>query len=156
MNDTTAGTQDQALYGADLYTWAIEQAALLRAGLLEKADLENIAEEIESLGRNEFDKLTSNLAVILMHLLKWDHQPGMRTRSWALSIAAHRARAEDVLEDNPGLKSRWDEAVARAYRRARIDAAKETGIALKVFPTNCAYDRAAIFTRSLTDEQFNR
>ena len=42
-----------SLYEQDFYAWAHEQAALLRAGALSAADIENIAEEIESMGRGE-------------------------------------------------------------------------------------------------------
>ncbi len=42
-----------SLYERDFYAWANEQAALLRAGKLDSADIENIAEEIESMGRSE-------------------------------------------------------------------------------------------------------
>ncbi|MGO9742822.1 MAG: DUF29 family protein, partial [Roseiarcus sp.] len=38
-------------YQDDFYAWAMQQAALLRAGRFAVADIENIAEEIESMGR---------------------------------------------------------------------------------------------------------
>ena len=38
-------------YETDFYAWAMEQAALLRAGRFGAADIANIAEEIESMGR---------------------------------------------------------------------------------------------------------
>ncbi|MFZ2871945.1 MAG: DUF29 family protein [Zavarzinia sp.] len=44
---------NRSLYDRDFYAWANEQAALLRAGKLDKADIANIAEEIESMGRSE-------------------------------------------------------------------------------------------------------
>ena len=47
------------LYERDFYAWANEQAALLRAGKLDHADIENIAEEIESMGRSEKRELVS-------------------------------------------------------------------------------------------------
>jgi len=63
----------------------------------------------------------------------------MCSRSWLLSTDAQRAEIEDVLADNPGLKPRIDEALARGYRKARIDAAKETGLDQDEFPTACPY-----------------
>ena len=42
-----------SLYERDFYAWANEQAALLRSGNLSAADIENIAEEIESMGKSE-------------------------------------------------------------------------------------------------------
>ena len=62
-----------SLYDQDFYAWANEQAALLRAGRLSEADIENIAEEIESMGRSEKRELVSRLNVLLLHLLKWQY-----------------------------------------------------------------------------------
>jgi hypothetical protein len=58
------------LYERDFYAWANEQAVLLRAERLDAADIENIAEEIESMGRGEKRELVNRLAVLLLHLLK--------------------------------------------------------------------------------------
>lgn len=138
-----------AAYERDFYTWSQQQARLLRAGRWNSVDRENVAEEIESLGREQFNKLESALRVLLLHLLKWDHQPSKRTRSWALSVKDQRVAFDDVLADNPGLKSRLDEALARAYRRARIQAAMETGLPEEAFPETCPYALDEIATREL-------
>ena len=42
-----------ALYDEDFYAWSNQQAELLRAGRLQQADIEHIAEEIESMGKTE-------------------------------------------------------------------------------------------------------
>jgi hypothetical protein len=60
---------DNTLYEQDFYAWANEQARLLRAGRLTDADIEHIAEEIESLGKTEKRELASRLKVLLTHLL---------------------------------------------------------------------------------------
>jgi len=126
-------------YWDDFYSWLMEQAAHLRSGRFEALDRENLAEEIESLGREQFNKLESALRVLLIHMLKWDHQPDRRSRSWALSIKTQRLELDNVLSDNPGLKPRIAEAIARAYRRARIEAANETGLEENEFPGECPY-----------------
>ncbi len=99
------------------------------------------------MGRSQFDSLVSMWRVILLHMLKFDHQPDKRTRSWTVSIRTHRNRAADILDDNPGLKSRLDEALVRAYRDARQEASAETGLSLKLFPKECPYSRAELLTR---------
>jgi len=60
-------------YDRDFYTWSQEQGRLLREGRWAEVDRENVAEEIESLGREQFNKLESAIRVILIHMLKWDH-----------------------------------------------------------------------------------
>lgn len=139
-----------AAYDRDLYSWSIEQARLLRAGRFADVDRDNVAEEIESLGREQFNKLESALRVLLLHLLKWDHQPSMRSRSWVLSIKMQRIEIDDVIADNPGLKPRIGEAVGRAYRKARLEAAGETGLDEDEFATQCPYEWAAITGRDIS------
>src|SRR3954469_5411602 len=120
-----AGEHD---YDRDFYSWSLEQARLVREGRWGAIDRENVAEEIESLGREQFNKLESALRVLMLHMLKWDYQPAKRGRSWWASIGEQRLRLEDVLTDNPGLRPRFDEAITRAYRRARLRAIKETDL----------------------------
>lgn len=135
-------------YDEDLYAWALEQAALLRAGHFTEIDVANIAEELETLGRSEFRAYASAYRVLLLHMLKWDHQPERRSRSWWASIAVQRGRLKEVLDDNPSLKSRRQEAIARAYREARLMAVDETGLPPTSFPEACPYDEQAIMSRS--------
>ena len=75
-----------SLHDSDFYAWTNQQAALLRAGSLDSADIERIAEEIESMGRSEKRELFSRLAMLLMHLLKWRFQPTLRGNSCFLKI----------------------------------------------------------------------
>ncbi len=123
----------------DTYRWAFEQAAHLRAGRFDQVDIMNVADEIESVGKSEFRSFASGLEVILIHMLKWDHQPSKRSRSWILSILEHRRRVREDLDDNPSLKSREAEAIQRAYGTARLRASRETKQRLDVFPEECAY-----------------
>ena len=146
-----------SLYDRDFYAWANEQAALLRAGRLAEADLENIAEEIESMGRSEKRELVSRLRVLLMHLLKWRHQPMLRSKSWSNTIAAQRDDIVDHLADNPSLKDKLPEVLTSAYRKAILDAAAETGIDSSTFPSTCpwTYDQimdAAFWPEETTQE----
>lgn len=129
----------RADYERDFYSWLMEQARCVREGQWSAIDRDNLAEEIESLGREQFNKLESALRVILLHMLKWDHQPERRSRIWELSIKEQRLAVQDLLDDNPGLKPRIDEALARAYRRARLAAAKETELDEGKFPQACPY-----------------
>ena len=110
-------------------------------------DRDNLAEEIESLGREQFNKLESALRVLLIHFLKWDHQPSKRSRSWMLSIKEQRLELKDVLDDNAGLKPRIAEALARAYRKARVQAARETRLEETAFPEACRYRFEDIISR---------
>ena len=139
FKDNLDRPMSNSLYERDFYAWANEQATLLRAGQLERADIDNIAEEIESMGRSEKRELVSRLTVLLLHLLRWRYQPGLRSRSWHGSIEVQRHSLDDHLLDNPSLKSRLDEAIRTAYRTARIEAERETGLIRDIFPRDCPF-----------------
>jgi hypothetical protein len=128
-----------SLYDQDFYAWANEQAALLRAGNLSAADIENIAEEIESMGRGEKRELMSRLTVLLLHLLKWKFQSGFRSKSWIRTIKEQRIALIHHLIDNPSLKSKCSEVVKNAYSVALIGAIDETNLPEEVFPTECPW-----------------
>ncbi len=128
-----------SLYERDFHAWANEQAGLLRAGNLAQADLPNLIEEIESMGRSEKRELVNRLVVLLLHLLKWRYQPGLRGNSWRLSIKEQRIRLMTHLADNPSLKAKLDDAVTQAYRLALIEAERETGLPESTFPATCPF-----------------
>jgi len=132
-------TAKTTLYDRDFYAWSREQAELLRAGELGRADLEHIAEEIESMGKTEKRELVSRLTVLLLHLLKWQFQPDGQGNSWRLSIANARDEIIDLLDDNPSLRSQSDGLVRKAYIYAHRKAAIETGLAEEAFPAQCPW-----------------
>ncbi len=128
-----------SLYDRDFYAWANEQAALLRAGKLAEADIGNIAEEIESMGKGEKRELVSRLNVLLLHLLKWQYQPSHRGHSWRNSIRIQRREVTAHMADNPSLKALLSQAIDQAYGTAVIEAETETGLAGSAFPTICEW-----------------
>ena len=110
------GSTGRADYSADFYSWSLEQARLVRQGDWAELDRDNVAEEIESLAREQFNKLEAAIRKLLVEILKWDHAPAARDRSSILSIDLQRVEIEELLSDNPGMRPRIPEAVARAHR----------------------------------------
>ncbi len=126
-------------YESDLYGWAMESADLLRQKRFEEIDVENIAEEMESMGKSNRRALSSHLAVLMAHLLKWKFQPVRRSKSWTLTIKHQALRIHRLLEESPSLKNQIETNLRDAYEEARIIAASETGIDEKDFPKNCPF-----------------
>jgi hypothetical protein len=115
-------------YEDDAIAWAEQQAALLRAGRWELLDIDNIAEEIEDVGKSEKRELQSRHAVLVTHLLKWKYQPGRRGHSWRNTIKEQRAAIADDLARHPHLKAllnnpQW---LKQVYRRGKLDAEMQT------------------------------
>jgi hypothetical protein len=129
-------------YEQDFYAWLRHNAALIRQGKFAEIDTENIAEELEGMARRDRRQLMSRLAVLLMHLLKWQFQESLRSRSWELTIEEQREKIKLLLQESPSLKHEVDERLADAYRLAIVKAEKETGLPRKTFPIICPYQLA--------------
>jgi Domain of unknown function DUF29 len=104
------------------------------------------------MGKTEKRELVSRLNVLLLHLLKWRHQPSHRGKSLRLSIANARNEIVDHLEDNPSLKAVLDTAMAQAYRSARLRAAIETEFDEDKFPVRCPWSFAEAMDEGLWPE----
>jgi hypothetical protein len=128
-----------SVYERDFYAWTQEQANLLREHQYAKLDIDNLIEELESMGRSERRQLTNRLEVLLVHLLKWQYQPKLQGRSWRSTIAEQRRRIGRLLRDNPSLQPEFDACLRDAYEDARYTAADETDLPLMIFPAVCPY-----------------
>ena len=111
------------LYDTDIVLWAEEQAAALRdaarAGTNLPIDWENVAEEIESLGKSQRHELRSRLMVIIEHLLKLEHSPAFEPRSgWMRTIDRERSEIEIVLDDSPSLRREVARLIGSNSQRA--------------------------------------
>ncbi|MBD2664876.1 conserved domain protein, putative [Richelia sinica FACHB-800] len=135
---------NSATHENDFYAWTQEQAHLLRTGQLHQIDWHNIAAEIEDMGRSEKRQLESRLEILVMHLLKWQFQPNLRSRSWQLTIKEQRIRLEKLLQENPSLQSNLTEIIDIVYPLASLSAERETGLSL--FPQTCPYSLKEIFS----------
>ena len=129
---------------SDFHGWAAEQARLLREGRVGEADLDGIAEEIEDMGRSSRVELRNRLAVLLLHLLKWEYQPALRGRSWRSTIVEQRVRIADHLDENPSLRPVLADSIAAGYRYALLRIDRETGMPTEAFPAACPYAAAEI------------
>ncbi len=135
----------------DFYAWTQEQANLLKTGQLHQIDWQNIAEEIEDMGRSEKRQLESRLEVLIMHLLKWQFQPNLRSRSWQLTLKEQRLRLKKLLQKNPSLQRNIDEVIEDVYPLATISAERETGLSL--FPDTCPYSLTEILSSEFLPDE---
>jgi hypothetical protein len=139
-------------YEDDFYAWTVEQAHLLRSGEVSGIDAANIAEEIESMGRSDRRELRSRLVVLMMHLLKWQHQPAARSRSWSATIDEQRLQIEEVLAESPSLRPIAAAMLSPAYAIARARAVAETGLAETAFPEACPFTADEMLSRAFLPE----
>ena len=126
-------------YEGDFFAWTQDQGRRLREVRPNNLDWENVAEEIESLGRSEKAELESRLNVLVLHLLKWQFQPGKRKPGWRATILEQRYRIGRRLADSPSLVKYPGSILAEEYETARLKAAGETRLSLSRFPEDCPY-----------------
>lgn len=126
-------------YNKDFYAWAMRNAELIRQGKFSEIDNDNVAEELESMGRSDKRELLNRLAVLLAHLLKWQFQPERRGNSWKYTIEEQRFELADLLAESPSLKYEVDKQLEHAYQKSLLIAVKETGMSKTVFPKNCPF-----------------
>jgi hypothetical protein len=133
--------RNAAAYDEDFFAWTQEQARLLRSGELSELDIENIAEELESMGRSDKREIDNRLVVLLVHLLKWQVQVGFRSRSWSATVG-----------ESPSLRSRVVSIRRGLYTRARQVAASETGLPETAFPAECPFTLEQILSEDFLPE----
>ncbi|MDI9636200.1 DUF29 domain-containing protein [Geitlerinema splendidum] len=126
-------------YNTDFYAWTMEQAEHLKTGQWQHLDIENLVEEIESLGKREKQELRNRLRILIGHLLKWQYQPEKQSNSWQATIREQRRRIIQHLEENPSLQSYLPEAFQLGFEDGVDLAVQETNLPEEIFPTNCPY-----------------
>lgn len=110
------------LYDQDFVAWSRQQAEALRGadrgGSNQVIDWQNLAEEIEDLGKSVRRELQSQIRRIVRHLLKLENSPATEPRrGWEESVVDARAEIEDLLEESPSLRTGLDRDIERQTQR---------------------------------------
>jgi hypothetical protein len=133
----------QSEYDRDFYAWIQGQVQALRERRFDALDLENLAEEVEDVGKSLHRELRNRLEVILVHLLKWQYQPTRRSNSWRLTLIEQRHQIEVLLEQNPSLRREVSGLLGRAYpyacKKAQQEMTGAPGRGDMIFPVQCQW-----------------
>jgi hypothetical protein len=139
-------------YDEDFYAWTEHQAQLLRAGEFSQVDAERIAEEVEDMGKSIRHELRNRMAVLIMHLLKWQYQPGYRSTSWSGTIAEQRQQISELLEESPSLRQVPAQELSKIYTSAVRKAMGDTGLPEKSFPASCPFTPEQVLAEDFLPE----
>lgn len=126
-------------YEEDFYAWTQSTADLLRNKHYNQVDFDHVIEEIESMGISNENQLISRLAQLILHLLKWEHQKHLRSRSWDCSIKEQRRRIKRLIKQNPSLKAKIPSASEEGYGDAILLFGKETSLDPNDLPKESPY-----------------
>ena len=134
---TSTQPRTQTLYDQDYYLWIRTTINQLRAGQFSVVDLENLLEELETMGRSEKRAIESLLIKLLVHLLKlqyWDTERERNQGHWQGEIRTFRREIKDELKDSPSLKPYILEIFDECYQDARLEASDRSQLPLDIFP----------------------
>ena len=148
-----------SLYEQDFLAWLTQQQSALAHRDVTALDWENLAEELDAMGMGEKNELKSRLVILLVHLLKWQHQPTKHSISWFTAIANQRDDLQDLLDEKPSLYQYLPDILTKSYRNARREASAETGITLTNFDETCPYNIEEILNHQFlcnTTDDFER
>jgi Domain of unknown function DUF29 len=141
MAKTVSRSADAILYEDDFYLWVERQADLLRKGRFRDLDLAHLIEEVEDLGANLRNAVTSRTREIILHLLKLQYSPAVEPRGgWRESIGKQRDDLE--LEITPTLKRHLAAELETIYHKARrraVDDLARDRVKPDQLPPGCPY-----------------
>jgi hypothetical protein len=133
-----------ALYDADILLWSEEQAALVRRlgrtqrGLPNEFDVENVAEEIESVGRSELAAVESLIELILLHVIKLSSEPASNAaRHWRAEVLGFHGNARRRFAES--MRQRVDLAALWRLARERAIVAADDPALSGVLPDACPF-----------------
>lgn len=126
------------LYAADETAWLDAMARLAAARRAGELDWDHLAEYLSDMARSDRRQVESRLSVLFAHLLKWDHQPDRRSRSWLLTIEQQRQELRRLLTSGT-LRNHAEATLAEVYADAVQQAAIETGLPAARFPADCPF-----------------
>lgn len=130
----------KTLYGTDFAEWAAQTAELLRERRFDEIDIENVAEEIRSLGDSQFQGARSQLRRLLMHLIKQKIQPERDGASWRASIVNAQQEMLDAIDSSPSLRRRLAQVLQATYEQATRAARIETQMDAEELPQQCPFE----------------
>jgi Domain of unknown function DUF29 len=152
MDTLSRNITHSQVYDQDFCLWLEQTANLLKERNLAELDIENLIEEIETMGRSEKRSVTSNLEIILIHLLKYKYQPQKRSNSWRYTLIEHRLRLLEEFENSPSLRKYFAEKLDNCYLRAKELASVETGLNMVTFPQESPFTSEQILDKSFLPE----
>ncbi|MBO1067852.1 MULTISPECIES: DUF29 domain-containing protein [Nostocales] len=133
---TSTQSTTQTLYDQDYYLWIRTTINQLRTGEFSAIDLENLLEELETMGRSEKRAIKSLLTKLLEHLLKlkyWDKERERNQGYWKGEIRNFRMQIKDQLKDSPSLKPYILEIFDQCYQEARKLVSDRSEFSLDIF-----------------------
>ncbi len=144
------------LYKTDFHAWTLAAADLVRRHRFDELNADDLAEELDSMGRKERNEVANRLVMLLAHLLKWHLQPAYRGTSWRSSIIEQRKQIQRQIQHSPSVRPYVAEAMMEAYPDAVDIAAREILLDSGRFPPACPYSQEQVLDFDYYPDQHHR
>ncbi|MCE9534167.1 MAG: DUF29 domain-containing protein [Planctomycetes bacterium] len=136
------------LFDQDETAWLEVMSQLAAEGRFAEMDHSNLSEYLADMSKRDRREVSSRLVILLAHLLKWEYQPELRSRTWQATILEQRRELRKLLESGT-LYNHAVSTLVEAYADARGQAAVETGLPRGTFPVESNWE----LERLLADEE---
>lgn len=147
MANITYIDNNKTLYDQDFYLWIQTTIQHLQERNLEQLDIENLIEEIDSMGRSEKKELKTRLVVLIEHLLKlqyWIEEKDDNARGWRNTVVERRRQITYTLADSPSLKAILNDVFLPCYQDAKKDTINKYQLPSNLFPEEPPFSLAQV------------
>lgn len=147
MANITYIDNNKTLYDQDFYLWIQTTIQHLQERNLEQLDIENLIEEIDSMGRSEKKELKTRLVVLIEHLLKlqyWIEEKDDNARGWRNTVVEQRRQITYTLADSPSLKTILNDVFLPCYQDAKKDTINKYQLPSNLFPEEPPFSLAQV------------
>lgn len=137
MNSKSIVNPTLSLYDVDYQIWLNKTLVQLQNHDFENIDLENLIEELSSLGKSDKNAISSYLLRLCEHLLKvkyWETEREQCIRGWNLEILNFRIQIQERLEDSPSLRNFLQDNFTKQYKNARKLFLQASGLDKAIVP----------------------
>jgi hypothetical protein len=155
MDKTITKPPVNDLYETDFYAWTQEQARAVEEGRWSDVDSANVADEIQTLGRELEREIGARTEILLSYLLKWRQLAEYRGFAWKENIDRQRQEVAGLFAESPSLREARARFVARAYESARRRLKYETSFEHTDFPASCPFTIEQVFDAGYFPEELD-
>ena len=144
-------------YEKDVYGWTVATISLIKQRKFNELDIDNLIEEIESMGKQQIAQLKSYLIIFIEHVLKikYAHTNVLQRNQykWENSLKNQTLNILEHIEENPSLQKEFSAIAVKAYNHALLSVKscydKYGDIDFDRIPEECPYTQESI--DNLTD-----
>ncbi|AFY36810.1 protein of unknown function DUF29 [[Leptolyngbya] sp. PCC 7376] len=118
----------------DFHQWLTQTSSQMNTDKLSKDDVKQLCRVLKSMAIDEELKIKSTLRLLLLQLLKWQHQPQNRCHRWIEIMSEYRYQLNDYFSASPTLKEFAESALFDCYQAACTTMSIEDHVPVEHFP----------------------